>query len=618
MCAIIGIASSNPTHNQDWIIDGRDSMIHRGPDDKGEWHSSDYRVRFAHRRLSIIDKSSAGHQPMKNLAGNVIVVFNGEIYNFRDLKKELALAGHIFNTHSDTEVLIAAWVEWGVDCVKHLTGMFAFAIHDSKENTIFLARDRAGEKPLFYSYKEEELRFSSELKGLLCDSQFSKSLNHKALNLYLERGYIPGELCILEGVNKLPPASALLFKYRLNEIKKWTYWSPPELNSGSFLGGGSHNQLLDEFDTLLENSVRQQLYADVPVGILLSGGLDSSLITAMASRSADQVNTFTVNFTGHEKYNESSHANLISQYFNTQHTEIECGEISPELLFKLAHQFDEPICDSSMLPTYLLSQKVKDYCKVALGGDGGDELFGGYRYYNRLLYLQKISRWIPTTLRKILSKSSTSMLPMGFRGKYFLQSMSMDLDKKLPLIGSFFESEDRAKLLGEQMTFENVSVKEEAIEILDIVQRATRSDFKNFLVEDVLVKIDRSSMLNSLEVRAPFLDRNIIDFAFEKVPTSLKVTTNDRKILIKKFARRVLPENFDFERKQGFSVPLEYWMKSGPWRDILNDTLLSQQCLFDKRFIRNMIKSLDSGRNNSERLFCLLLFELWKNEYSVS
>jgi asparagine synthase (glutamine-hydrolysing) len=618
MCAIIGIASSTPVYSRDWLIAGRDSMRHRGPDDKGEWWSNDNSVGFAHRRLSIIDESSAGHQPMRNSVGDVTVVFNGEIYNFRDLKTELSLAGHKFITHCDTEVLIAAWREWGSDCVKHLNGMFAFAIHDAKFSTIFLARDRAGEKPLFYSYKGGELRFSSELKGLLCDQNFSRSMNHKALNIYLERGYIPGELCIFEGVNKLPPATALLFKYRLNDIKKWTYWSPPKLNYEPLLEGQGHNYLLDELEVLLENSVRQQLYADVPVGVLLSGGLDSSLIAAVASRMVDQVNTFTVNFTGHEKHNESSYARLISNHFNTHHTEIEAGEVSTDILFKLAHQFDEPMCDSSMIPMYLLSKQVKNHCKVALGGDGGDELFGGYGYYNRLLHLQKISRWTPIALRKFISRASTSMLPIGFQGRYLLQSMGMELKEELPLIGSFFTQEDRIKLLGERMMHVDTSVAEDVTEVLDLVRRATKSDFNNFLAEDILVKIDRCSMLNSLEIRAPFLDKNVINFAFGRVPSSLKVTLNDRKILLKQLGRRLLPEKFDFDRKQGFSIPLESWMRNGPWRDVVHDTLLSQHCFFDKEIIKNMLSGLDSGRGNSERLFCLVLFELWRSEYNVT
>ena len=615
MCAIIGMASNKPRNNQNWIIDGRDNMMHRGPDDKGDWHSSDYRVRFAHRRLSIIDQSNSGHQPMENLSARVTIVFNGEIYNYRELKKLFILDGYKFNSSSDTEVLIAAWIKWGTECVNHIKGMFAFAIHDYKAETIFLARDIAGEKPLYYSYHNRELRFSSELKGLLSDKKFSRSINFKSLNLYLQRGYVPGELCILENINKLPPANALLFKYRTNKIKTWPYWKPSRID----LSENSQSELLEEeFETLLERSVKQQLHADVPVGVLLSGGLDSSLITAMASRTGDQVNTFTVNFSGHLKYNESEHAKLVANHFNTNHTEIDCGQVSPEIMNKIARQFDEPICDSSMLPTYLLCNKVQEYCKVVLGGDGGDELFGGYAYYKRLLYLESINRWSPKIFRKFLLKSSNSLLPLGFNGKYLLESIGMDLDKNLPLIGSFFEKNDRLLLLKDKTMFENTFFENNITESQDIIERATIDDFKNFLSEDVLVKIDRSSMLNSLEVRSPFLDKKIIDFAFGKVHSSLKVSKNRNKIFLKKFASNILPKNFDFERKQGFSVPLSSWMKKGPWRDLIHDTLLKEKCLFDKNVVYSLIKGLDSGMNNSERLFSLLLIELWKDEYSVN
>ena len=617
MCAIIGVASANAIKSKEWLIRGRNSMVHRGPDDCGDWHSRDLRVRLAHSRLSIIDKSSAGHQPMTNLAGDITVVFNGEIYNFLELKKQLSKFGHKFVTSSDTEVLIASWIEWGTECVKHLNGMFAFAIHDGKKNTLFLARDRAGEKPLYYSYIKGEIRFSSELKGLLADANFSKSLNIKAFNLYLERGYVPGELSILNNMNKLPAATALLFKYHTNEIKKWQYWSIPKIESEFLLDDPSKNRLIVEFEGLFENSVRRQLNADVPVGVLLSGGLDSSLITAMASRCKDKVNTFTVNFTGHDKYNESAHAELISNYFKTNHINIECKEISPEVLLKLARQFDEPICDSSILPTYFLSQKVKNYCTVALGGDGGDELFGGYSYYNRLIYLDKISKYVHKDFRKVLKKVS-SFLPTGFKGKYLLNSIGMNFNNELPLISSYFETQDRKNLLANNKLFNDNYWPEELNQSDNIIQSATRSDFNNFLREDVLVKIDRSSMLNSLEIRAPFLDKEIIDFSFGKIPSSLKVSKNDRKILLKQFAKTILPESFDFNRKQGFSVPLEHWMKGGPWRDILHDVLLSQKCFFEKKFISHMINSLDLGRDNSERLFCLLFFELWRIEHGVS
>ena len=616
MCAIIGIASGKSIYNRSWLSIGRDSMSHRGPDDNGEWWSNDGRVGLAHRRLSIVDLSSAGRQPMSSLSGDINIVFNGEIYNFIDLRRELSALGHIFVTRCDTEVLIAAWKEWGVDCVKHLNGMFAFSIHDARLNVIFLARDRSGEKPLFYSYKYGELRFSSELKGLLCDPDYSRSIEYKALNVYLERGYVPGGSCLVEGVKKLPPASALLFNYRLNDVKEWVYWSPPMQNYMPSIGDNSSDFLLDELEVLLESSVRQQLHADVPVGVLLSGGLDSSLITAFASRVTDQVRTFTVNFVD-KKYDESSYARFVSSYFNTHHTEIEVGEISTDILFKLAYQFDEPMADSSMLPTYLLSKEVRNYSKVVLGGDGGDELFGGYSYYNRLLFLQKVSKWIPINFRKLISSTATSILPIGTKGRYLLQSIGVNMNHELPLIGSFFTQKDREKLLEGRMVYSNI-LAEENFDALDLIYQATMSDFNNFLAEDVLVKIDRCSMLNSLEVRSPFLDKNVIDFAFEKVPSMLKVASNDRKILLKRLARRVLPREFDYDRKQGFSTPLASWMKKGPWRDVVHDTLLSQHCFFDKEIIRDMLNGLDSKRGNSERLFCLVLFELWRRNYNVN
>lgn len=617
MCAIIGVVSHTPIKDSQWLVRGRDLMKHRGPDDKGVWCSDDKRVNLAHRRLSIIDTSSDAHQPMTNLREDLAVVFNGEIYNYRALRKILSNDGFSFFSSSDTEVLLAAWVKWGVECVNYLEGMFAFAINDSKKNTVFCARDRVGEKPFFYTYNDGEFRFSSELKGFFCDPNFDRSMNKDALNHYLERGFVPGELSIINNVKKLPAANAMLFNYETKKINTWVYWKPPKYISKNQFSNFHQDNLAKEFEPLLEDSVRKQIHADVPVGILLSGGLDSSLITAMASKVKENINTFTVNFSGHKNYNESEYSSLIAKYFKTNHTEIDCGEISSDIMYLMARQFDEPLCDSSMLPAYLLTNKVKDYCKVVLGGDGGDELFGGYSYYNRLIYLNKIHKISPHVLRRVISKSISSLLPLGFKGKYLLQSIGMNLNESLPLIGSYFELNDRSDLLKDKSLISNLSKKKKYIEYEDLIQRATLEDFENFLVDDVLVKIDRASMLNSLEVRSPFLDKNIVDFSFGKIPSSLKVSKNERKIFLKRFAKKILPDNFNYDRKQGFSVPIGEWMKRGLWREMIHDILLRQESLFEKDYVLELIKGLDKGRNNGERLFSLLIFELWRIEYNV-
>jgi len=621
MCGIIGIASQAQITNRTWLAVGCDAIHHRGPDASGEWWSNDGVVGLGHRRLAIIDISASGHQPMHDSSGQLTIVFNGEIYNFNELRKSLVAKGYAFQSHSDTEVILASYQEWGTDCLSHLNGMFAFALYDNRKREIFLARDRAGEKPLFYRLENGELRFASELKGLMADKNFSRQINHEALDCYLGMGYIPGNLCILKGVNKLQAAHAMIFNLQNGKSKLWRYWSMPEFEESSVIVPKDESILVDELETLFEDSVRRQLVADVPVGVLLSGGVDSSLITAMAVRATPNIKTFTVRFPGHAQYDESEHARLIAQHFDTEHIELDARETTVDILPLLAGQFDEPIVDSSMIPTYLVSQMVREHCTVALGGDGGDELFGGYGHYDRLIWMQQKLNRTPKSVRLLLSKFAETCLPVGFKGRNWMQGLDADLKTSLPLIASYFDRNTRQKLMAGQGSWALKAeyIREQRIpHNSDLLQRATRMDFENYLVEDILVKVDRASMLNSLELRAPFLDHRLIEFAFSKVPSSLKATATSRKILLKKLTARLLPAEFDQQRKQGFSIPLASWLKSGEWRDYFHSVLLaSNDSIFDRKVVNQLLDGQAKGRSNSERLFSLVLFELWRNEYQV-
>jgi asparagine synthase (glutamine-hydrolysing) len=617
MCGIIGIASRSPCDSRDWLIAGRDAMAHRGPDDAGVWWSADGRVGLGHRRLAIIDLSAAGHQPMQDVTGSLTIVFNGEIYNYRDLQQVLAAKGHTFRSHSDTEVILAAYREWGGGCLERLNGMFAFALYDANQQTIFLARDRAGEKPLFYSLTNGILRFASELKGLLKDTALPRRINSEALDCYLAMGYVPGDRCMIQGVRKLPPAQALLFDLKTGSSRIWRYWqlpAPPARDRQD------EAVLLDDLEALLEDAVRRQLVADVPVGVLLSGGVDSSLITAMAVRASSQVKTFTVGFAGFGKYDETGHARLIAQHFNTEHIELNAGQVTPDLLPLLARQYDEPMVDSSMIPTYLVSQLVRQHCTVALGGDGADELFGGYAHYDRLLWTKEKIDWIPLSLRRAVAHIAGVTLPYGFKGRNWLQSLSCDLNFGLPLIATFFDETARRNLMGDSSwSLVAEGIRHSRIPLVDdLLQRATRMEFENYMPEDILVKVDRASMLNSLELRAPMLDHRVIEFAFGRVPSYMKTTTTQRKILLKRLASRLLPPEFDQQRKHGFSVPFKDWLKTRSWRDYFNEILLDQQCLFDRKTVAGLLRGQDHGRSNSERLFALVMFELWRREYKIS
>ena len=621
MCGLVGVASRRAQTSRDWLAAGNRAIEHRGPDDSGEWWSAHQKVGLAHRRLSIIDLSPAGHQPMLDATGVLTIVFNGEIYNYRELQAELHQLGYAFKSSGDTEVIMAAYQAWGLECLSRFNGMFAFALFDAAKQRVFLARDRAGEKPLFYHCTADTLHFASELKALFENPALSRQINPEALGAYLGMGYVAGAQCLLNGYQKLPPAHALTFDLETGLRNVWRYWQPPQFSLSGDSAQLNDDELLNELEVLLEAAVRRQMVADVPVGVLLSGGVDSSLITAMALRATSKVKTFTVGFPGHGALDERQHARLIAEHFGTEHVELEAPTVSVDILQKLARQFDEPIVDSSMIPTYLVSQLVRQHCTVALGGDGGDALFGGYGHYNRLLWMQQRLGKIPLQLRKLLALGAENLLPVGFKGRNWLQGLGVDLDHGVPLIASYFDATARRALLpglASAATNRSLALDQPLLTNTDLLQRATRFDFQHYLAEDILVKVDRASMLNSLEIRAPFLDVPLIEFAFGKVPSRLKATAQDRKILLKRLTARVLPPQFDRQRKQGFSIPLASWIKQGPFRDLFHSVLLDSNCIFERQAVRGLLHGQDQGRNNSERLFALTMFELWRREYKIT
>lgn len=619
MCGLVGVFGVRPVSDRSWLKSGNDIIMHRGPDSDGEWWSDDGRVGLAHRRLSIIDLTEAGHQPMHFSSNELSIVFNGEIYNYQDLREELASKGHQFASNTDTEVVLASYKEWGVDCLQHFNGMFAFALYDLRSQIGFLARDRAGEKPLFLCEINGELRFSSELKALLVDRRLPRTISRKSLDFYLAMGYVPSPHCILDGFKKLPPAGALLFDLKTGLNKTWQYWEMPVFQEDSEFV--VEKNLLDELEILLSDSVRLRMIADVPVGVLLSGGVDSSLITAIASRSSDVVRTFTVGFPGHGALDETEHARLVATEFSTIHTELVAEDASADFIPKLAKQFCEPMADSSMIPTFLVSHLVRQHCKVALGGDGGDELFGGYDHYSRFKWIEQKTNLIPTSIKKFLSRKATEFLPVGFKGRNWVQGLGVDFKFELPQTNFLFDAKTRASLMSQHQTwplvaesqYQQMTSRDE-----DLVQRATRTDFLTYLAEDLLVKVDRASMLSSLEVRLPLLDHRLVEFAFKNVPANLKATETRKKILLKKFASRLLPNNFDIDRKQGFSIPLNEWLKSDKFKNLFHDVLLDPSCIFDTNATKDLLWGQNKGCNNGERLFSLVLFEIWRNEYEAS
>jgi len=621
MCGLVGQVFQKGRCKPEILRAMRDSMVHRGPDDAGEWYSSDFRMGLAHRRLSIIDLSPGGHQPMLDEHERFCIVFNGEIYNFQDLRRELRGRGHIFRSESDTEVILASYHEWGIECLQHFNGMFAFGLHDSERRRLFLARDRAGEKPLYYWHSNGKFVFASELKAMMADPAFYRVLNNQAFEHYLAYGYVPGNMCILKGVNKLEAGHALEYDYERDEVRKWCYWHLPEQNMSN---KGDIDYFSCELEELFKDSVKRQLVADVPVGIMLSGGLDSGLITATAAAlSPHPIKTFNVSFRGHDGFDESEHARLIAGYFGTHHEELAAEPTSFNLLPAIAKQFDEPIADHAIVPTYLLSREIRKHVKVALSGDGRDELFGGYSHYNWLLKQENLRKYMANSLRRCISRVASDYLPMGMLGRNYLIGLSDDYRNSISHINLYFDQQSRKRIYSPAIRPADNHVTPEIyrLSLPDPTQSPLRqgmeADFRTTLSDGYLAKVDRASMLASLEVRAPLLDYRVIEFAYGRLPDNLKVTKHARKILLRHLAKRLLPKEYDVTRKQGFTMPLHAWFK-GDWGAYMESVLMnSDGNLFNKKFIRDLLSLQKRGYSNTNRIFALTIFELWRQEYKV-
>jgi asparagine synthase (glutamine-hydrolysing) len=619
MCGIVGIAAVNAAA-PDWLLTTmRDTLRHRGPDDTGAWWSPDRRVSLSHRRLAVIDLSPGGHQPMSDTVGDLWITFNGEIYNYLEVRRELEARGHRFRTASDTEVILASYRAWGVDCLVHLNGMFAFGLYDVPARRLFLARDRAGEKPLFYWRQPGRLAFASELKALMADKDFPRQIDLEALDFYLAYGYVPGEMCIFRGVRKLAPAHAVTYDLDGDVLRTWRYWQLPEPRPAKV----DPDELVDELEQLLLDSVRLRLVADVPVGIMLSGGIDSGLVTAMAARvSSRPVRTFNVAFSGHADYDESPRAMMVARHFGTDHSTLTVEPASADLLPALARQYDEPMADSSMVPTYLVSRLIRSHATVALGGDGGDELFGGYRHYPWIQRVALARQLLPGMVRRLIAAGASRMLPLGFTGRNLLIGCGGDVPEAIAHATLFFDSDTRRRLLvptGFRGRRDPEAYK--AGLCLDSgtpLEEATAVDFRTYLPDDIMVKVDRASMLTSLEVRAPWLDHRIIEMAFGRVPEALRVARGRGKVLPRLLAARVLPPQLGLPRKQGFSLPLDSWFR-GDWGRYLQGILLEADASpFDPKTVRRVLESQQRGYRNTQRLFALAFFELWRREYGVT
>jgi asparagine synthase (glutamine-hydrolysing) len=640
MCGIVGFLSTGKASIPDIQVlrAMRESLVHRGPDDLGEYiRPIDEKGPFVflgHRRLSIIDLAG-GHQPLSNEDGTIWVIFNGEIYNFKDLRPDLESKGHRFRTNSDTEVIVHAYEELGENCFRKFNGMFAIALWDERRGRLVLARDRLGKKPLYYSSLGNTFLFGSELKAILTYPGFPRRLNRLSLMKYLFYEFIPCPHTIFEDARKLPPGSCLVREK--GSVKIEEYWSPflPDRSVDDLDEVSASNRVMD----LLKQAVRKRLIADVPLGIFLSGGIDSSAIAALAQEEVPgKVETFSIGFED-PSFDESKYALMVSRHLGTNHHE---QRMFPQDMLNiipgLPEILDEPMADASILPTYLLSKFTRQHVTVALGGDGGDELFAGYptylahRFANRYGFILNPLHPLLSFLGNLLPVSDDN-ISFDFKMKKFLSGIGHPEGTRNSLWLGSFAFEEIKKVLSPELAavFSPRSLVEEilyhesqfairnsksAIESrLTLVQYL---DMKMYLQESILVKVDRASMANSLEVRAPFLDHELVEFVMG-LPSEWKLKGLTSKYLLKKAVKSILPDEVIQRKKKGFGVPIAKWVK-GPLKELFSDMLdrsrIRREGLLDADFVSSLLQThLRNQRDNRKQLWTLLVWQLWSDRY---
>ena len=617
MCGFSGQITFQQPINRADLDKSIDSINYRGPDALGYWFDSKEKIGLAHRRLSIIDLSDLANQPMLDKSDSLVIVFNGEIYNFQKIRLQLLQLGYEFISNSDTEVILKSYQEWGVECLSKLEGMFSFLIVDLQSSIAFMARDIAGEKPFFYYYDEDSFIFSSELKGVLAFTQVNKILNHYSFEHLLKNGYAPTNKSLVKNVYKLAPAHAATIQLDKGDLTIWQYWKLPELRISNAI---TNQELQGELFGLMNHAVSKQLLTDVPLGVLLSGGLDSSIITALAANNSSSLKTYTVCFPSHPGYNAAEEARLVANYVGTEHTELTADQVSFEDVLSIVEKLDEPFFDSSIIPTFLVSSLISKYCKVALGGDGGDELFGGYGYYQNIIKADLRASKVPDFILKGIGDFAANFLAVGKPGRNFLQHLHPNSWIGSNSVAKYFDKQSLRMLLSNYQPNANEKIDEkyDYASNQDWIDLITRQDFNNYLPNDILTKVDRASMIHSLEMRAPFLDKSVIEFAYSRLQSTDKVSLLNKKIFLKKVFSPILPSNFNYDRKQGFSIPLAKWMNDPNWVRGFSEVLLgNEQSFFNKPFIAKMLNNQQRGYSNSERLFGLFIFEVWRKRHNI-
>lgn len=631
MCGICGIAvtSDGPRISSEILTGMCRQLVHRGPDDEGFY--VDDNVGLGNRRLSIIDVEG-GHQPLANEDGSIWIAYNGEAYNFSEIRDELIGRGHAFKTRSDTETMVHAYEEWGPAFVQRFRGMFAFALWDKKKRRLLLVRDRVGVKPLYYTrLTDGTLVFGSELKAILAYPAVKREIDPNALDLFLTLEYIPAPYSIFKNIFKLPAGCFLTYDDGRIAVEK--YWDiEPGRPEDESTRKRSLPSLMDELYALLKESVKLRLISDVPLGAFLSGGIDSSTVVGlMRELGASPLRTFSIGFKD-ASYDELAHARRIAKLFDTVHEELIIEPRALELTEKLIRHLDEPLGDFSIFPTFLVSQMARAHVKVALSGDGGDEIFAGYEHYQA----QRISRFPLVGAGAEAAGHVTSRLRPGERkkgpwNKFRRFTQAFDNEKDLRHMRWMMFLSERAKdslyteALKRQLGgIESLRERAPFNRIFDRLKGFDRTtgelylDLKTYLVDDIMVKVDRMSMATSLEAREPFLDHKLIEFAF-RLPGKLKLHGLTTKWIFKKTVERLLPKENIYRRKEGFSIPIKHWLRV-ELRDLMENYLsekrIAEGGLFQYAPIREMMDGHIRGRENySHQLWALMIFEIWRETY---
>ncbi|MDR4499798.1 MAG: asparagine synthase (glutamine-hydrolyzing) [Candidatus Scalindua sp.] len=645
MCGFTGFFSHGAIVNNAEVVCRKmvDTLIHRGPDDSGVWLDDQAGIAMGHRRLSIQDLSPEGLQPMVSSSGRFIIVFNGEIYNFLELKKELEQKGITFRGHSDTEMLLASVERWGQKiAVERFVGMFAFALWDRQERVLTLVRDRLGEKPLYYGWQGKTFLFGSELKALRVHPEWQGEINRDVLALYMRHSYIPAPYSIYKGIAKLLPGTMLRVPANNlpgnlpDPLSYWSVKTVAEYGEKNTLDI-SDEEAIERLDALLRRSIRGKMLADVPLGAFLSGGIDSSTVVAiMQAESNRPVKTFTIGFS-EEGYNEAKHAKLIARHLGTEHTEL---YVTPEQAMEVIHRlptlYDEPFSDSSQIPTLLVSEMTRRHVTVALSGDGGDELFGGYNRYHGALAIWKKIGWMSNGGRKLFA-NLLNTIPIGALNKMFFWTMPIikkygrpgNAGDKLHKLSEVLAMEspdslyanlvshwrDTSSLVpgsNEPLTALTDPVRQAVLK--DFAQRMMFLDTVSYLPDDILCKVDRASMGVSLEVRVPLLDHRLVEFAW-RLPLTMKIRNGEGKWLLRQVLYKYVPRDMMERPKMGFGVPIGAWL-SGPLRgwaeELLGEARLKREGFFDCIPIKRKWEEHLSGmRNWHYYLWDVLMFQAW-------